>query len=154
MPFADASFDIVTSAGAFTQTPDKSSLFAEVFRVLRPGGVVSCYEWMRSELPYSDDMRYWFELEGLTYAMLRLDEYEALFRESGFRNVSGEDATAWYRVEARREYELIRGDLYDTMKELLGQADADHFVENWRAMVIVIDAGEMRQAYCRGRRPD
>lgn len=31
--------------------------------------------------------------------------------------------------------------------------DADHFVENWRAMVIVCEAGEMRQGYCRGRTP-
>jgi hypothetical protein len=39
------------------------------------------------------------------------------------------------------------------MVELLGQQDADHFVEDWRAMVVVIDSGEMRQGYCRGRRP-
>lgn len=152
LPFADGHFDIVTSAGAFTQTPDKPALFAEVLRVLKPGGVVTCYEWMRSAAPYSDDMHYWFKLEELTYVMLRLDEYEELFRQAGFQNVAGHDATAWYRDEAKREYELIRGDLYDTMKTLLGQEDADHFVENWRAMVVVIDAGEMRQAYCRGQR--
>jgi hypothetical protein len=39
------------------------------------------------------------------------------------------------------------------MVELLGQSDADHFVEDWRSMVVVIDKGEMRQGYCRGRRP-
>ncbi len=50
--------------------------------------------------------------------------------------------------------ELIKGDLYPRMVELLGQADADHFVENWRAMVVVTDKGEMRQGYYRGRRPD
>ena len=49
---------------------------------------------------------------------------------------------------------MIKGDLYPRMVERLGQVDADHFVENWRAMVIVIDKGEMRQGYCRGRRPD
>jgi hypothetical protein len=38
------------------------------------------------------------------------------------------------------------------MVELLGQSDADHFVEDWRAMVVVIDKGEMRQGYSRGRR--
>jgi len=39
------------------------------------------------------------------------------------------------------------------MVELLGQADADHFVENWRMLVVVIDKGEMRQGYFRGTRP-
>ena len=60
----------------------------------------------------------------------------------------------WYRDQASHEYELIKGVLYPSMVELLGQSDADHFVENWRAMVVVIDKGEMRQGYCRGRRPD
>ena len=40
-----------------------------------------------------------------------------------------------------------------TMLELLGQEDTDHFVENWRAMVVVIDKDEMCQGYCRGHRP-
>jgi len=39
------------------------------------------------------------------------------------------------------------------MVERLGQKDADHFVENWRAMLVVCEKGEMRQGYCRGRRP-
>ena len=35
------------------------------------------------------------------------------------------------------------------MVDLLGQTAADDNVENWRAMVVVIDKGEMRQCYCR-----
>jgi phosphoethanolamine N-methyltransferase len=153
LPFDDETFDIVISAGAITQTGDKPALLAEAHRVLRPGGWLSIYEWMKSEGEYSDDMRYWFDMEGLTYAMVTIEEQAALIRDAGFTEVAAEDATDWYRDEARREYELIRGGLYDTLVESLGQADADHFVENWRAMVVVIDKGEMRQAYCRGRKP-
>jgi hypothetical protein len=72
------------------------------------------------------------------------------FAAAGFGDVRTTDASDWYQVEARREYELIKNDLYVDMVNLLGQQDADHFVENWRAMVVVIDAGEMRQGYCRG----
>ena len=153
LPFDDETFDIVISAGAITQTDDKPALLAEAYRVLRPGGWLSIYEWMKSEGGYSDDMRYWFDMEGLTYAMVTIEEQAALIRVAGFTEVAAEDATDWYREEARREYELISGGLYDTLVESLGQADADHFVENWRAMVVVIDKGEMRQAYCRGRKP-
>jgi len=55
--------------------------------------------------------------------------------------------------EVRREYELIKGDLYNKMVELLGKMDADHFVEDWRAMAVVCESGELLQGYCRGRRP-
>ena len=153
MPFADAEFDIVVSAGALTQTADKGGILTEVLRILRPGGWFSVYDWMKTEGEYSADMLHWFELEGLTYAMVTLDEQAALMREAGFTDVETEDATDWYRREARAEYDRLRGELYAPMVELIGQADADHFVENWRVMAAVIDQGEMRQAYCRGRKP-
>jgi phosphoethanolamine N-methyltransferase len=154
LPFADQSFDIVLSSGAVTQTNPTNALIDECYRILAPGGHLTCYEWMRSEREYSDDMYYWFKMEGLTYTLNTLDEFAGLFRDSGFADTVTTDASSWYRPEVRREYELIKGDLYDRMVELLGQADADHFVENWRAMAIVIENGELRQGYCRGRRAE
>jgi len=153
LAFDDESFDIVVSSGAITQTEDKLSMFTEIFRVLRPEGWFSCYEWMGDGSEYSDDMRKWIELEELTYDFKTLEEYGRLLISSGFGEVDVTDASDWYRAEARREYALISGDLYPSMVELLGQHDADHFVEDWRAMVVVIDSREMRQGYCRGRRP-
>jgi len=153
LPFADQSFDIVVTAGAITQTEDKETIMKDCFRVLRPGGFLSCYDWLKSSADYSDDMRYWFEMEGLTYALGTLDDYEAHLRNSGFVDIETEDASEWYRVQAKREYELIKGELYQPTVDLLGEESAEHFVENWRAMVIVCDKGEMRQGYSRGQRP-
>lgn len=152
-PFDAGSFDIVLSSGAITQTSGTEALIAECFRVLRPGGFLTCYEWMRTDAPYSDEMLYWFRMEGLTYSLETLDTFGRMFRDAGFVDVVATDASDWYRAESLREYERIRGDLYPRMVELLGQEDADHFVENWRAMTVVCRSGEMRQGYCRGRRP-
>ena len=38
LPFADASFDVVISNGVIDLIPDKDAVFAEIERVLRPGG--------------------------------------------------------------------------------------------------------------------
>ena len=38
LPFTDASFDVVISNGVIDLIPDKDAVFAELFRVLRPGG--------------------------------------------------------------------------------------------------------------------
>ena len=154
LPFDDHSFDVVISSGAFTQIADKSGILGESFRVLRPGGHLRCYDWLKPDGDeYSDDMLYWFKVEGLTYALETLESYAQIFKNVGFNEVASEDASDWYREQAHREYDLLKGGLYPRMVELLGQADADHFVENWRAMVVVIDKGEMRQGYSRGRRP-
>jgi ubiquinone/menaquinone biosynthesis C-methylase UbiE len=38
LPFPDASFDVVISNGVIDLIPDKDAVFAELFRVLVPGG--------------------------------------------------------------------------------------------------------------------
>ena len=120
---------------------------------MKRGGTLSSYDWLKSPGEFSEDMLYWFKMEELTYALETLEGFSQYFDAAGFVNVASEDATAWYREEARREYDLLKGDFYPRMVELLGQKDADHFVENWRSLVVVIDNGEMRQGYCRGQRP-
>lgn len=154
LDFPDGSFDVVLSSGAFTQIEDKHGMLRESLRVLRPAGHLTCYDWMKSPGEYSSDMRYWFEMEGLTYAMETPERHREIFREVGFVDVTVDDRSDWYRDQVKREYEAIRSDLYPRMVDLLGKADADHFVENWRAMVVVCEKGEMRQVYCRARKPD
>src|SRR5258706_14852082 len=54
LPFADSTFDLVTSFDAIQHVLDKGDVHAigEMYRVLRPGGIafvrVSAYEWLRS----------------------------------------------------------------------------------------------------------
>lgn len=152
LPFDDASFDIVVSSGALTQTSNKTALFTEIMRVLEPGGYLSCYEWMGSGKPHSDEMIEWFRLEELSYDLQTLEGYGEQFAAARFKNTVMTDASDWYRSEARREYELIKGQLYARMVELLGQAEADHFVENWQALAVVCESGELLQGYCRGQK--
>jgi arsenite methyltransferase len=41
LPFTDGSFDMAISNGALNLVPDKDAAFAEICRVLRPGGVLA-----------------------------------------------------------------------------------------------------------------
>lgn len=152
LPFADASVDVVLSAGAYTQTEDKLGAFRDCWRVLRPGGAITLYDWTRRDAELSDAMRYWIQVEGLTYALETLDHYGELLEQAGFADVAVEDASDWYRRRVAEEYAAMRGPLFPQMLERLGRENAEHFVENWRAMLRVCETGEMRQGYCRGRK--
>jgi ubiquinone/menaquinone biosynthesis C-methylase UbiE len=154
LSFADDSFDVVLSSGAFTQTEDKLGMFRECHRILEPGGWISAYDWMKPEGDYSKEMLHWFEMEGLTYAMETPERHGELLREAGFGDVEIIDRSDWYRKESRAEYERIKPDHYKQMVELVGEQEADHFTENWRALTVVCERGEMLQVYCRGRKPE
>ena len=153
LDFPDASFDAVYSSGAFTQIEDKADGFAEVRRVLRPGGVFIVYDWMRGPEPYSEDMRYWFKLEGLTYAMETLERHGALLRGAGFEKIELEDDGGWYRNRCREELEELKGPLKPKMLDLLGEEQTAHFIENWRAMLVVLDKRELRPGRYRAVKP-
>lgn len=153
LDFPDESFDIVLSSGAFTQVAKKKEMYQECLRVLKPGGHLTCYDWMKPEGDYSEDMLYWFELEGLTYAMETPERHAELLEEVGFSNVEILDASEWYRKQAKEEYSLLKGALGPKIVKLLGQENGEHFMETWRAMVVVCDKGEMLQVYARGQKP-
>ncbi len=153
LALADRSVDVVFSKDSLIHEADKAGAFAEYFRVLKPGGWLAMSDWMRSEQPYSEDMEYWFEMEGLTYHMWQLDAYGTALKETGFVEISLADTSSDYRALCDREYALMAGELKAEMTGVLGKESCEHFLENWRAMTVVLHKGELRTGRIRARKP-
>jgi arsenite methyltransferase len=84
IPLPDASVDVVTSNGVLNLVPDKRAAFAEIYRVLRPGGRFQVADIALGR-PLSGDClsnpRLWVEcIVGATPE----DEYVALIERGGF----------------------------------------------------------------------
>jgi ubiquinone/menaquinone biosynthesis C-methylase UbiE len=154
LPLEDASVDTVFGKDSWIHVQDKQSFFAEAFRVLKPGGSLAGGDWTKGPGPYSKDMEYFFEMEGLTYHMDTLENYSALLSEAGFADVELEDISDWYRGRAHQEYEAIRETLKPRMLEVLGEQSWSHYLENWRALTVVLDNGELRPGRFRARKPE
>jgi phosphoethanolamine N-methyltransferase len=155
LPFPDASFDIVFSKDALLHVPDKDALFAEIFRVLKPGGVFAASNWMIGhDGEPSDDMKAYIAAEGLSFAMASPARYRAAMERAGFRDVASVDRNPWYRDVARGELERLKGPMFERVSNAVGEDYVRKNIKTWEAMQKVLDSGEHRPTHLRGTKPE
>jgi phosphoethanolamine N-methyltransferase len=154
LPFADCEFDVVFSKDSLVQIPDKPAIFAEVLRVLRPGGRFIASDWLRGGGPeYSAEMLEFFRLEGIAYNMVTLAESAADLRAAGFQDVEIRDRHDWYLALAQGELEAMEGELNAIIVHRIGPQRARHFIDNWRQLLVVLRRGELRPGHLKAVKP-
>ena len=153
LPLADRSFDLVFSKDALTEVKDKKEIYAEVLRVLRPGGWFVASDWLQGDRAGSDRFREWVKLALVPFNMASLGETARLLAEVGFVEVEVRSRNAWYQAEARRELARMAGPLWPRLVEARSEAAARRSLAFWRMMIEVLDSGEFCPAHIRARKP-
>ncbi|MER9025516.1 methyltransferase domain-containing protein [Mesorhizobium sp. M0815] len=154
LPFADGAFDVVFSKDALLHVANKDALFAEIFRVLKPGGVFAASNWMIShDGEPSPEMKAYVAAEGLSFAMASPARYVQAMRQAGFADITVRDRNPWYREIAGEELNRLKGPLYPVVAAAVGAAYVDKNIRTWEAMQKVLDTGEHRPTHLRGRKP-
>lgn len=155
LPLDDASFDVVFSKDAVIHIPDKHAWCHDMFRLLRPGGVLVASDWMRvDEAEPSSAMRAYMAAEGLSFSMSAPSRYAAALHGAGFEHIVLRDRNDWYRAVVRRELDDIRGPLYARLCAAVGNAETDRYVDVWTKLCAVVESGELRPGHFRGLKPD
>ncbi len=152
-PFAEGSFDVVFSKDSMVHIPDKPTLYADVLRVLKPGGLFVASDWLYGGGPeLSAPMKSWLEIVHLDFAMEGPEESAEAMRKAGFAEVTVRDRNAWYREETRREIEGIAAS-FEGLVAAVGRETAEHRLESSKTKQIVVDRGELKPCHLRGRKP-
>lgn len=154
LPFPDASFDAVFSKDAIIHVDDKHALYAEMFRVLRPGGHLLVSDWLGSDdaslVPLT---REFIEASGHNFAMVSLSYVGRLVSSLGFSEIELEDRQAWYAVVATEELARLRGQLGVKIAERWGHEAARSEIAFWEVLVKALDAGALRPGHVRAIKP-
>ena len=154
MPLPDAGVDIVFSKDSIVHIPDKETLAADVFRVLKPGGWFVASDWLIShDGEPSPEMADYIAREDLDFGMASPARYRRALEAAGFVDVSLTNRNSWYRTVAREELAKLEGAGRDAFLTVLGEAALDEQVGIWRAMIIVLDSGEHCPHHFRARKP-
>ncbi|MGB5708720.1 MAG: methyltransferase domain-containing protein [Arenicellales bacterium] len=154
LPFANASFDMVTSKDSIIHIADKHALAADIYRLLKPGGCFAASDWLAGyEGKPSAEMREYLAAEALDFGLASADGYRHALSEAGFIDIEIVDRNDWYRTEARRERDQMRGALYDGLVSQVGSEFMEHEIDVWEKMIIALDQGQLRPTHLRGRKP-
>ncbi len=154
LPFDTASFDVVFSKDSIVHIPDKTALAADIFRVLKPGGVFVASDWLTShDGEPSLQMREYLKSEDLDFGMASPLIYEKALAEAGFGEVALRNRNKWYANQARQELQQLKGELGDEARSQLGDELIDHNIATWSLMLRVLDSGEHCPHHIRGTKP-
>lgn len=146
MPFADESFDAVTSTSVFEHLPDPARAAAEVARVLRPGGVARMITHLYTSHTGAHDVRLfddphslppWPHLRDATRARVQPNSYLNQWRLVDYRRAFEDHwpgHTDWLGIEdypSQTDLDALRaaGELQDYSDEELR---ASVLVTSWR----------------------
>ncbi|MGC9225086.1 MAG: arsenite methyltransferase [Terracidiphilus sp.] len=103
LPLASNSADCVISNCVINLAPDKSAVFREIFRVLKPGGRLAASDIaLKADLP-QEIANSIAAYVGCIAGAIRIEDYRARLHEAGFESVavidSGRDLNAYAKVE-------------------------------------------------------
>ncbi len=132
IPLPDASVDVVISNCVINLSADKRRVFAEAFRVLRPGGRFAVSDIVvkgEVPVPIRKSMEAW---AGCFAGVLEEDEYRTLLAEAGFEEVEVEPTRIYRASDVRQVFEGYKTLLQEIerqglrLEDLLTEADGKY----------------------------
>ena len=144
----DESIDLVFSKEVFLHISNKDELIKDIYRVLKPGGMVAVSDWMRiDDNSPSIQMQEYIAAEGLDMYMCSLKRYEQALKNTGFIDIVMKDRNVWYLNKAQQELAAIEGPLNKQVIDVIGPEETAGAIDIWKKLIGVLEIGEHRPGH-------
>ena len=152
LPFPDAEFEVVFSKDSFIHIADKARLFAEIRRVLIPGGSCVFSDWCCGPPPYSPEMTAWLG-NGMGFSTTSMDDTRAALQRAGFTDVEARDRGRWFSDLAAKEADAAAGPRRSEIVASIGPEAAERLIASARRRALIAFQGHLRPAHFIAKAP-
>ena len=154
LPFPEASFDVVFSKDAIVHIDDKAALYAEVLRVLKPGGWFTAADWLWAEgAAESPVVDAWLSMGPLKFTFTPPAEALQTMIKAGFAEPKITDRRLQLQQSNRKEIEMLEGPARQRLAAIVGENMANSRLASARGRQGALDSGDLIPSHLRGRRP-
>lgn len=154
LPFAANSFDVVFSKDALLYVRAKAPFYAEIWRVLCPGGWLLISDWLTEDGDsYPPAMAELLASGNHPWFPIGLHRLGGLVEGLGFTEIELEDRHAWYQVEVHDELQRLQGPLKAKFLERWGEETTQDITRMWERFVAAVDQGALRPGHLRAVKP-
>src|SRR5262245_34846634 len=154
LPFPDASFDVVFSKDAMVHIEDKAALYAEVLRVLKPGGWFTAADWLWAEgAAKSPVVDAWLSMGPLKFVFTPPAMALQTMVEAGFVDARMTDLRLRLQQSNREEIAILEGPARQRLAAIVGETMADNRLASAKGRQGALDSGDLIPSHLRGRRP-
>lgn len=154
LPFPDGSFDVVFSKDAMVHVADKQAIYAEILRVLKPGGWLLASDWLWAEGAATHPLvTAWVPGNPLAFVFTTPPEARAALQAAGFEDITLTDRHREIAAGNRADIARLEGPAMKDLAALVGEELAADRLRASRARQPVLDAAALIPTHIHGRRP-
>lgn len=146
IPIEDSTIDMVYSRGVLTHLDNKINLFSEIYRVLKPNGVLIIDDWLsKTKDQWGEKLQAMCQNENLTLYAETESNYKKLLENAGFKNIQMRDEN--------KNYAKYNQAIVDDLKKLklspiqknkvFENISIDEAIENYQQIVDSIETNEL-----------
>lgn len=140
-PLDPSTFDLVWTRDCVLYLAEKSAVWSNVARCLKPGGALLVTDFARGAEPLSPGFRAY--LEGCGYHLQTLDDYAGALAAAGLEVTRREDITDEFVAGLAEEKARLVRARSDFLREYTG-ADYDYLVERWDQKIAFCESGDLK----------
>ena len=142
MEYPTCYYDAVHSRDAFLHIHEKTKLFGNLAKSLKPGGKLLVTDYCCKPNAPNEDPKFVEYIMKYNYDILTIEQYKNYLRDSGFENVVGIDNSKIFLDILKKELKkLLDPDISTKIRKLISKKEYNEWCDLWKDKIKRVECG-------------